>query len=155
MTDCAALTVTVQVPVPLHAPDHPVKALPTAAVADSTTEVPDRNDDVHVAPQLMPAGLDVTVPEPLPLFDTVSVYGTCWNVAVTVRAAVIETRHVDAVPEHEPDHPVNLLPLVGDATNVTDVPDGSGVEHDAEQFKAGEPEVTCPFPPPAVLTVSA
>ncbi len=58
---------------PVQAPDHSVNKLPESAVAVNVTEAPDVSDFEQAAPQLMPAGLDVTVPEPLPLFDTVSV----------------------------------------------------------------------------------
>jgi hypothetical protein len=40
VTDCAALIVTVHGPVPLHAPVHPVKLDPEAALARSVTGVP-------------------------------------------------------------------------------------------------------------------
>jgi hypothetical protein len=40
VTDCAALIVTVHGPVPLHAPLHPVKLDPEAALARSVTGVP-------------------------------------------------------------------------------------------------------------------
>ena len=40
MTDLAALIVTVQVPVPVHAPDQPVNLEPAATTAVSVTEVP-------------------------------------------------------------------------------------------------------------------
>jgi len=40
VTDLAASTVTVQAPVPLHAPLQPVKLDPEAAVAVSVTDVP-------------------------------------------------------------------------------------------------------------------
>jgi hypothetical protein len=68
----APSTVTVQVgPVPLHAPDQPVKVLPLSGVADRVTEVPQGNDALHVAPQEMPAGAETTVPLPVPPLVTV------------------------------------------------------------------------------------
>src|SRR5438309_1387158 len=57
--------VSVQDAVPPHAPSQPAKAKPRAGAAVSVTDVPPTNSDAHVAPQSMPAGEDVTVPEPL------------------------------------------------------------------------------------------
>mgnify|MGYP007103403757 CR=1 FL=1 len=67
----AALIETEQEPVPLHAPDQPAKAEPDAALAVSVTVVPDVKLAEHVEPQLIPVGLDVTVPLPVPDFVTV------------------------------------------------------------------------------------
>src|SRR5262249_8214091 len=61
--------------VPLHPPpDQPAKALPAAAVAVRVTFVPSGNGAVQgpPPPQLIPAGLDVTVPAPAPLRATVT-----------------------------------------------------------------------------------
>ena len=67
-----AADVTLQVvAVPEQPPDHPVKRLPTAAAAVSVTAVPEANGALHVDPQLIPAGVDVMVPEPVPARDTV------------------------------------------------------------------------------------
>jgi hypothetical protein len=68
----------------------------------------------------MPPTLDVTVPEPDPAFATDKLQDSGANDAVTDRAAVIDTVHVVAVPEHEPPHPVNTEPSPGVAVNVTD-----------------------------------
>jgi hypothetical protein len=58
--------VTVQVElVPEHAPVHPVKVEPEAAVAVSVTAVP--------AAKVVPVGLLVTVPDPVPDFVVVRV----------------------------------------------------------------------------------
>jgi hypothetical protein len=51
-------------PVPEQAPDQPVKTEPALAAAVSVTEVPLVNECEQVAPQLMPAGALVTLPEP-------------------------------------------------------------------------------------------
>jgi len=68
--------VTVQVPVPEQAPPvQPAKDEPAAAVAVKVRTVPGDTDSEQVAPQLMPAGLLVTVPEPAPLFPTDRVTG--------------------------------------------------------------------------------
>jgi hypothetical protein len=67
-----AFIVTLQAPVPLQAPAHPpnVEVDPGASV--SVTTVPAANVYWHVVPQLMPAGLLLTEPVPLPEFCTVS-----------------------------------------------------------------------------------
>jgi hypothetical protein len=57
--------------VPLHAaPDHPAKALAAPGAAVNVTLVPGANVALHVLPQLIPAGLDVTVPVPVPASNT-------------------------------------------------------------------------------------
>jgi hypothetical protein len=67
-----AADVTLQVvDVPEHPPDQPTKVLPVAGTAVSVTVVPEMNVPVHVDPQLIPAGVDVTVPDPVPARVTV------------------------------------------------------------------------------------
>ena len=71
VTAFAPLIVTEHVPVPLQAPLQPAKnEPPAAAVAVRVTVVPCANVAEHVAPQLIPAGVLVTVPEPVPDFVT-------------------------------------------------------------------------------------
>jgi hypothetical protein len=67
-------------------PPQPSKVLPAAGVAVNVTTVPFVKLKVHTAPQLIPAGLLVTVPLPLPVLVTVNVRMTvaALNVAVTV-----------------------------------------------------------------------
>jgi hypothetical protein len=72
VTDVLAFRVTVQVPFPEHAPDQPLKVVRAAGAAVSTTVVPVVNDAPHVVPQLIPAGLLVTLPVPVPVSVTVS-----------------------------------------------------------------------------------
>src|SRR4051812_13050863 len=63
---------TWHVPVPLHPPPlHPVKVDPPAGEAVSVTAWSKSCE--HVPPQLMPAGDDVTVPDPVPFLFTVTV----------------------------------------------------------------------------------
>jgi len=66
VTDLAADMATVQVPVPVQAPDQPEKLLPEAATACRVTLVPETNEAVQVDPQEIPAGVLLTVPEPVP-----------------------------------------------------------------------------------------
>jgi hypothetical protein len=73
VTAAAAFIVTVHGPVPVQAPLQPVNADPAFGVAVSVTTVPLTKSALHVAPQLIPAGLLVTVPVPAPARVTVSV----------------------------------------------------------------------------------
>ena len=66
LTDCGAVTVSVQVPVPLHAPPQPANTVPVDGTAVSVITLPWVRDTLHAVPQLRPAGADVTVPLPLP-----------------------------------------------------------------------------------------
>ena len=73
VTVVAAFSVIAHVPVPLHPPPlQPVKVEPAAALAVRVTGVPLAKLAEQVAPQSIPAGLLVAVPEPvwlLPLID--------------------------------------------------------------------------------------
>ena len=111
--------------VPEHPPpDQPVNVDPAAGVAVRATDWPKpklAESLLQLVPQLIPAGLLVTVPEPVPALDTVRVRVCRVKVAVTVVLPVMKT--VQAVPEHPPpDHPVNVDPTEDDANNVTEVP---------------------------------
>lgn len=73
MTDRAAVIDTVQVLlVPEQDPLQPAKDEPLAAAAVSVTEVPEPKLAEQVEPQLIPAGLLVTVPLPVPVLLTVN-----------------------------------------------------------------------------------
>jgi hypothetical protein len=75
-TDCAPDIETEQAPIPEQPPPlQPAKVDPDAATAVSVTVVPEGKPALQVAPQLIPAGVDVTVPEPLPARPTVKVGG--------------------------------------------------------------------------------
>ena len=65
--------VTVQPAEPEQAPPQAEKTEPPAGVAISVTIVPNGNGAAQVAPQLMPAGLEVIVPLPVPLTEVVNV----------------------------------------------------------------------------------
>src|SRR5437879_11607259 len=74
VTVVAALRVTVQAPGPEQPPPvQPLKVEPPAGAAVSVTAVPLAKLAAQVAPQVMPAGLLVTVPAPVPALETVSV----------------------------------------------------------------------------------
>src|SRR3954469_8511181 len=86
----APVIVVVQVrPVPVQPPVQPSNLEPVAGVAVKVTAWPKLKPALHVAPQLIPAGTDVTVPAPLPGLVTVSRNGSSVNVAATLIAAVI------------------------------------------------------------------
>ena len=119
---CAALMVTAHVLAPLQAPLQPVKLEPAAGVAVSVTTVSSKKLAAHVAPQLMPAGLLVIAPLPVParLTDNVRNTGSSVKVAVTDRAALIVATQAPA-PLHAPLHPAKLEPVAGLAVRVTTV----------------------------------
>lgn len=60
-----------QVSVPEQPPDQPLKIELAFGFAVSTTDVPLANVALHAEPQLIPAGLLVTVPPPVPASWTV------------------------------------------------------------------------------------
>src|SRR5262245_29350240 len=72
VTVLSALGVTVHGPVPEQAPDQPAKLEPAAGVAVSVTGTAAKGAE-QVEPQLIAFGLEVTVPEPLPVLVTVRV----------------------------------------------------------------------------------
>jgi hypothetical protein len=77
----------------------------------------------HVAPQLMPAGLLVTVPLPvpsLPIDRGCCPGGASVKLAVTDRAALIVIAHA-LVPLHAPPHPAKMDPVAAVAVSVTTV----------------------------------
>lgn len=157
VTDFAASTVSVQVvPVPAQSPDHDANTHPEAGVAVSVTEVPSVNGPLQVDPQLMPEGVDRTVP--VPVRPTVTVYVTGREkVAVTCCAAEIAVK-VHDVPEQDPasspDHPEKIDPEDAEAESDTSVPPVNDDEHvPGQEIPAGE-DVTVPDPVPAFVTVT-
>jgi hypothetical protein len=58
--------VTTQDPVPEQAPDQPTKVEFADGVAKSVTVEPAANPALQVAPQAIPAGVDATLPLPVP-----------------------------------------------------------------------------------------
>jgi hypothetical protein len=150
-TVLSALSVTVHVAVPVHAPVHPPNDEPVAAAAVSVTVVPPAKLAEQVVPQLMPAGLLVTVPEPLPDNCTAS-----WNdvavarakLAVTLVFAVSVSAQVE-VPLHAPDQPVNVDPVAGVAVSVTAVPLAKLALHVWPQSMPPGALLTLPDPVPA------
>src|SRR6202035_860410 len=70
----SAFRVTVQLPMPLHAPPQPARPHPAAGVPVSVTEVPWAKLALQVAPQSMPEAELVTVPPGLPKTETERLY---------------------------------------------------------------------------------
>jgi hypothetical protein len=153
-TACTELMLTVQLPVPEHAPVQPVNVEPVAGVAVKVTAVPLANAAEQVAPQEMPVGALVTVPLPAPVLLTVSVT-LCWaNVAVTDWAALIVTVHVPVPVQPAPLQPVNVEPVAGVAVNVTAAPVVKDAEHVVPHAIPAGLLVTVPVPVPDLETVS-
>ena len=67
-----ALIVTLHAPLPVHPPVHPPNVEVDPGASLSVTTVPAANVYLQVEPQLMPAGLLVMVPVPVPELCTVS-----------------------------------------------------------------------------------
>jgi hypothetical protein len=90
----------------VHAPDQPAKVSPVAGVSERVTEEFGAKAAVQLAgvaeEQLIPAGLLVTVPVPVPAKATVNPTPGL-NVAETLVAALMEKLHV--VPEQLPPQP--------------------------------------------------
>ncbi len=104
---------------PLQAPPQPANLEPFAALALSITLVLASYEALQPVPQLMPLGLDVTVPLPLPLRLTVRTYWAGTNCAVTDLALSMETVHVLPAPVQAPLQPANVEPEVALAPRVT------------------------------------
>jgi hypothetical protein len=69
-----AVVDTTQLPIPLHPPPlHPVNTDPAPAVAVKVTVVPPGKRSLQSPPQLIPAGVDATVPVPVPFLATITV----------------------------------------------------------------------------------
>jgi hypothetical protein len=160
VTLVALLMVTEQGPVPAQpaTPDQPVNDDPAEGVAVRRTLDPTLKLDVHVVPQSIPAGVEVTTPLPAPLRVTVSDAVATAKLAVAVVAPFKVKVHVALVPEHAPDQPVKVEPGEGtDAVSVTLVPTLKVAEHvppaGVQLMPAGD-EVTVPLPAPVLVTES-
>jgi len=146
--------VTLQVPVPLHAPPHPAKMALAAGVAVSVTFVPDLKAALQVVGQLIPVGVLVTVPVPVPLSVTLSTGDEpTLNVAVTEVLLFKVTLQVP-VPLHAPPHPAKMALAAGVAVSVTFVPDlKAALQVEGQLIPAGA-LVTVPTPVPPRVTCS-
>jgi len=154
----AWLMLTVQDPAPVQAPLQPAKVEPASGIASRVTLAPLVKLALQTPPQLMPAGLEATIPVPVPFLVTLSVEVlggvAAANVAVTLWAAVIVTAQLP-VPVQAPLQPVNVEPVAGVAVRVTFVPRLKLALHVAPQLMPAGDEVTVPLPVPALPTVRA
>jgi hypothetical protein len=152
-----AAKVTVQVPVPEHPPPvQPANVEPELGVAVSVTAVPLAKLALQACPQLMPEGLLVTVPVPVPLSCTVSCTGGMVDVLKAAETLVpAETSTVQLpVPLHAPVQPANVEPELAAAVSVTDVPLAKVALHVCPQLMPAGVLVTIPVPVPLLWTVS-
>jgi hypothetical protein len=152
VTCCTVSVVTMQVPVPVHAPLQPVNVESAAAVAVSVTIVPGANIWLHVVPQSMPAGLDVTEPLPLPSLVTTTLFSSA-NDALTVVSAFTVTLQVAVVPEQPPCQPANTEPESAVSLSITTVPTATLTLHCVPQSMPLD-ELTVPEPLLSRTTVS-
>jgi len=160
-TLCAELMVTVQLLVPLQPPPlQPVNIDPAVALAVNVTLLLMEKLAMQVAPQLMPAGLLVTVPTPVPALDTISVCGPdALNVAVTLWAALrVSVQITSALQERKlkprPVQPENVDPTAGVAVSVTTLPVVKSATQYFPQLIPTGLLSTVPAPVPALVTVS-
>lgn len=151
----AAVIDNKQFPVPVHAPLQPAKVEPLAAAAVRVTDAPDAKFALQLLPQFTPDGDEVTVPVPVPALVTVAAnVDEVLNVAVTARAAVIDTVQ-PPVPEHAPPQPANVEPLAAEAVSVTDVPLAKLALQVLPQSTPEGDDATVPVPAPDFVTLSA
>jgi hypothetical protein len=111
---------TVHAPAPAHAPVHPVKTESFAGVAVNAIEVPVPYGSAQSLGQLIPTGLELTVPDPFPAVATVKT-GFFAIVALTACDPFIVTEHVP-IPVQAPDQPLNSESGTGVTASVTTVP---------------------------------
>jgi hypothetical protein len=155
VTEVFAFTVKLQLPAPLHGPDQPPKSDPVEALAVSVTFVPAGKLVEQVLPQLIPAGLLVTVPPPLPESKTVKLSELGGRV---LKSAVMEVfaftvRLQFPAPLHGPDQPPKSEPVDALAVSVNFVPAGKLAEQVPGQLIPAGLLLTVPPPSPENKTV--
>src|SRR2546423_7701428 len=111
LTACAAVMVTMQVPVPVQSPPHPPKKKPLPGCGVRVTTVFQANGCEQLAiEQLMSVGVELTVPVAAPLKTLVSV-SVCVDgtkVAVTILATSMVTVHMAFMPQALIDQPLKM-----------------------------------------------
>ena len=115
--------VTVHEPMPEHPPPlQPENMHPVCGAVVSLTAVPPVKEAVQVGPQLIPAGVEVTVPSPVPVLLTVRLGAVELKVAATAVTAVMVTVQAPVPEQPPPLQPEKFDPLAGLAVKVTTVP---------------------------------
>ena len=115
------LPVIVTVPAVVQLPDQPANVEPDAGIAVKVMAVPLFSVVEQVLPQLIPVGLLVTVPVPVPARLTVSMYVLIsLNTAVQVMLAFMVT--LPSLQSASPDQLAKTESLAGAAINFTTVP---------------------------------
>ena len=123
VTVVAAVTVTSQGSVPEQPPpDQPVKSALARGAAVRVTTEPWVTVSVQSPPQLMPAGVELTVPSPVPSLTMSRSYWRRSNWAWTVMAVVTLTTQGAVPVQPPPIHPTKLLEASAEAVRVTLVP---------------------------------
>jgi hypothetical protein len=135
---------------------HPLQVTSRLGVAVSVTTVLIVNVSEQSVPQLMPAGLELTLPRALPRPALLTVSTNCFRskLAVTLLGSFIVTAHVVPDAVSHPLQPVKFEVLDGLAVNDTLVPTLKSSEQSVPQLMPAGVELTVPVPPPAGLTVS-
>src|SRR5262245_43147453 len=113
---------TWQGPVQVQAPAAQAKIGDASGVAARLTDASRGKAASQVLPQLIPAGVETTVPAPFPCLETVRVTVRGAKVAVTERAVFIVVWQVP-MPEQSPDQPANTDDGLAVAVRVTAVPE--------------------------------
>jgi hypothetical protein len=154
VTEVFCVRVTWHEPLPLHAPLHPVNVEPAAGAAVKITAVPWLKFALHNVPQLIPAGLLVTDPEPVPPRVKIKLnVGSELNTAVKEVWVVSVTVQVP-VPEHAPPQPTKVEPALGIADRVILLPAVNALAQEEPQSIPPGMLVTMPVPVPDVCTLS-
>ena len=152
---------SVQAPIPVHAPLQPVNIEPGFGVGISVMTVPASMSEKQALPQEKPSGFEVTTPLPAPALtmrsDGVPVGGGGGPVAVkiapTLVAAFMVTVQVP-VPEQAPLQPAKVEPELATAVRVTLVPWAKVVLHVPPQLMPPGELVTAPVPVPLGATLN-
>ena len=155
VTAAFAVIVKVQVLVPSQrAPPHPANVEFVFGAAVSVIAVPLAKFAVQAVGQLIPAGLLVTVPPPVPASETVNanVLVLAVKLAVTAAFAVIVNEQVLVPSQSAPPHPANVEFALAVAVKVIAVPLGKFAEHAVGQLIPAGLLVTVPPPVPASVT---
>src|SRR5438105_9828936 len=145
-----------QPPPPLHAPPQPTKLELPSGIAVSEMLVPVATDMLQTAGQSIPAGDEVTRPEPLPIGTTsmrAMPGGGVEKFAVTSRSTSM-VREQSAAPEQAPCHPAKVEPLAGPAMSRTVAFAARFCTHCALHWNVGSTERTAPDPLPPEWRVS-